>query len=135
MADLTMELDEDYDVMRVKIDGQLNILSEMLEGMKRRSNRFDLAIIARPDSAFDPKDQVILDQFIMNGGRVLWLVDPMLTNRDSLATSQMTMSVQFNKFNLEIGERLKWKAGGLYIGDVRRCLPKALRIRFLTVLE
>ena len=93
MADLTMELDEDYDVMRVKIDGQLNILSEMLEGMKRRSNRFDLAIIARPDSAFDPKDQVILDQFIMNGGRVLWLVDPMLTNRDSLATSQMTMSV------------------------------------------
>jgi hypothetical protein len=66
------------DVLRVEIDGQLNILSELLDGMNRRTNRFDLAIIAQPDSAFDAKDQVILDQFIMNGGRVLWLVDPML---------------------------------------------------------
>ena len=61
MADFTMELDDDYDVLRVEIDGQLNILSEVLDGMKRRTNRFDLAIVAAPDSAFDPKDQVILD--------------------------------------------------------------------------
>ena len=92
MADFTMELDDDYDVLRVEIDGQLNILSEVLDGMKRRTNRFDLAIVAAPDSAFDPKDQVILDQFIMNGGRVLWLIDPLLTNRDSLAANQMTMA-------------------------------------------
>lgn len=99
MADLTMELDFDYNVMRVRIDGQLNILSELLDGMNRRTNRFDLAIIAKPDSAFDPKDQVILDQFIMNGGRVLWLVDPMLVNRDSLSVNQMTMAVS-NELNI-----------------------------------
>lgn len=93
MADLTMDLDVDYSVLRVEIDGQLNILSELLDGMNRRTNRFDLAIIAQPDSAFDPKDQVILDQFIMNGGRVLWLVDPMLVNRDSLSMNAMTMAV------------------------------------------
>ena len=39
-------------------------------------NRFDLAIIAKPDSLFDPKDQLIIDQFVMNGGRVMWLLDP-----------------------------------------------------------
>jgi ABC-2 type transport system permease protein len=99
MADLTMELDFDYNVLRVRIDGQLNILSELLDGMNRRTNRFDLAIIAKPDSAFDPKDQVILDQFIMNGGRVLWLVDPMLVNRDSLSVNQMTMAVS-NELNI-----------------------------------
>jgi ABC-2 type transport system permease protein len=92
MADLTMELDEDYDVLRVKIDGQLNILSELLDGMKRRTNRFDLAIVAKPDSTFDSKDQVIIDQFIMNGGRVLWLIDPLFTDRDSLASRQTTMA-------------------------------------------
>ena len=92
MADFTMELDDDYDVLRVEIDGQLNILSELLDGMKRRTNRFDLAIVAAPDTAFDAKDQVILDQFIMNGGRVIWLIDPLLTNRDSLAANQMTMA-------------------------------------------
>lgn len=99
MADLTMGLDFDYSVLRVEIDGQLNILSELLEGTKRRTNRFDLAIIAKPNSAFDPKDQVILDQFIMNGGRVLWLVDPMLVNRDSLTLNQMTMAVS-NELNV-----------------------------------
>jgi ABC-2 type transport system permease protein len=92
MADLTMALDEDYDVMRVEIDGQLNILSELLDGMPRRSNRFDLVVIAGPDSAIDPKDQVIIDQFIMNGGRALWMIDPLLTNRDSLSQRQMTMA-------------------------------------------
>jgi gliding-associated putative ABC transporter substrate-binding component GldG len=92
MADFTMELDDDYDVLRVEIDGQLNILSELLDGMKRRTNRFDLAIVAAPDTTFDAKDQVILDQFIMNGGRALWLIDPLLTNRDSLAANQMTMA-------------------------------------------
>lgn len=91
-ADFVMDLEEDYDVLRVELGGQLNILSERLDGMANRTNRFDLAIIAKPDSAFDLKDQVILDQFIMNGGRVLWLIDPLKTDVDSLATHQMTMA-------------------------------------------
>ena len=56
-------------------------------------NRFDLAIIAKPDSLFDPKDQVIIDQFIMNGGRVMWLVDPIAIDLDSLARNSFTMGV------------------------------------------
>lgn len=93
IADFSMELEEDYDVFRVQIDGQLNILSERIDGMARRLNRFDLIVIAKPDSAFDPKDQVILDQFIMNGGKALWLVDPVALDLDSLAANQMTMGV------------------------------------------
>lgn len=93
MADFTMQLEEDYDVFRVQIDGQLNILSERIDGIARRVNRFDLAIVAKPDSAFDPKDQVILDQFIMNGGKVIWMIDPIALDLDSLAMNQMTMGV------------------------------------------
>ena len=92
-ADFVMDLEADYDVFDVEIDGQLNILSERIDGMTRRVNRFDLAIVAKPDSAFDPKDQVILDQFIMNGGKVMWLVDPIDVNLDSLAQNKMTMGV------------------------------------------
>lgn len=92
-ADFVMDLETDYDVFDVEIDGQLNILSERIEGMSRRVNRFDLAIIAKPDSAFDSKDQVIIDQFIMNGGRVMWLIDPLSIDMDSLALNQMTMGV------------------------------------------
>ena len=92
-ADFVMDLETDYDVFDVRIDGQLNMLSEKIDGMARRVNRFDLAIIAKPDSLFDPKDQVIIDQFIMNGGRVMWLVDPIAIDLDSLARNQFTMGV------------------------------------------
>ena len=92
-ADFVMDLETDYDVFDVRIDGQLNMLSEKIEGMARRVNRFDLAIIAKPDSLFDPKDQVIIDQFIMNGGRVMWLVDPIDIDLDSLARNSFTMGV------------------------------------------
>ena len=92
-ADFVMDLETDYDVFDVRIDGQLNMLSEKIEGMARRVNRFDLAIIAKPDSLFDPKDQIIIDQFIMNGGRVMWLVDPIAIDLDSLARNSFTMGV------------------------------------------
>lgn len=91
VADWTSALEEDCDVFRITIDEQLNRLSEKIDGMKYRLNRFDLAIIAKPDSAFSPKDQVILDQFIMNGGKLIWLIDPIATDLDSLAAQQFTM--------------------------------------------
>ncbi len=91
VADFVMDLESEYDVFRVRMNGQLNVLSERLEGMSYRTNRFDLAIVAKPDSIFDSKDQVILDQFIMNGGKVLWLIDPIQADMDSLASSQYTM--------------------------------------------
>ena len=52
----------------MELDGRLNVLSEK-EGMKYRSNRYDLLLVAKPDSMFSNKDKVILDQFLMNGGR------------------------------------------------------------------
>ncbi|MAI23631.1 MAG: gliding motility-associated ABC transporter substrate-binding protein GldG [Crocinitomicaceae bacterium] len=92
-ADFVMDLEADYDVFNVRIDGQLNMLSEKIEGMARRLNRFDLAIIAKPDSLFDPKDQLIIDQFVMNGGRVMWLLDPIAIDFDSLGQNGFTMGV------------------------------------------
>lgn len=92
-ADFTRSLELDYDVTRIELDGKLHVLSEKLEGMANRTNRFDLLIVAKPDSAFSNKDQLIIDQFVMNGGRVLWLVDPISTDLDSLAANQVTQGV------------------------------------------
>jgi ABC-2 type transport system permease protein len=41
-------------------------------------------IISQPDTSFTDKEKFVIDQFIMNGGKVLWLIDPVSTNRDSL---------------------------------------------------
>lgn len=38
-------------------------------------NDYKAVIIAKPMSAFPEKDKFVIDQYVMNGGRVLWLVD------------------------------------------------------------
>ena len=36
---------------------------------------YDLIVLADPKEAFTPEEKLVLDQFIMSGGRSLWLVD------------------------------------------------------------
>jgi len=93
MADFLTTLEESYAIDFVKLDEKVSALSDNLAGSNRRTNKFDALIIAKPDSLFSFKDRVIIDQFIMNGGKVLWMVDPILTDLDSLATQQQTMAV------------------------------------------
>jgi ABC-2 type transport system permease protein len=44
----------------------------------------DLLVIAQPDSEFTDREKYVIDQFIMQGGKTLWLIDPLSTNLDSL---------------------------------------------------
>ncbi len=44
----------------------------------------DLLVITQPDSIFPDRDLYVIDQYIMNGGKVVWLIDPVQTNTDSL---------------------------------------------------
>ena len=91
-ADLEASLKEYYDVERVALDQQVDALSEKPDGPGSRINKYDLLVVAKPDSAFSNKDKVIIDQFIMNGGRVLWLVDPIRTSLDSLRKNQFVLA-------------------------------------------
>ena len=45
---------------------------------------FDLAIIAKPTEAFSEQEKYILDQFMVQGGRTLWLIDQVQMELDSL---------------------------------------------------
>ena len=44
----------------------------------------DLAIIAKPTQKFTDKEKFVLDQFILNGGKTLWLIDNVQADQDSL---------------------------------------------------
>ncbi len=48
------------------------------------SNDLDMLIIAKPTQAFPIKHKFQIDQYIMNGGKVMWLVDKLDVNLDSL---------------------------------------------------
>ncbi len=45
---------------------------------------FDAIIITSPKSGFDEKVKFKIDQYVMNGGRVLWLIDRLNTSMDKL---------------------------------------------------
>lgn len=47
-------------------------------------NVFDLIISAKPIKRFSEKEKFVLDQYTMNGGKSLWLVDNVAIEKDSL---------------------------------------------------
>ncbi len=50
-------------------------------------------IVANPQSKFDERDKLILDQFIMKGGKVIWLIDPVKVSLDSLSEGMTTLAL------------------------------------------
>lgn len=46
--------------------------------------KYDLAIISKPTETFTDEEKQVLDQFIMNGGKTLWLIDQVAADMDSL---------------------------------------------------
>jgi gliding-associated putative ABC transporter substrate-binding component GldG len=82
-----------YKVDRVDIGGMVNSLSRNVAGEGRRVNRYDAIIVAKPTEEFSEQDKYIIDQFIMLGGKVIWLVDAMQVSMDSLLTSDATLAL------------------------------------------
>lgn len=50
----------------------------------------DILIIAGPGQPFPEKDKFFIDQFVMNGGKVVWLIDPVQVSLDSLSNGYLT---------------------------------------------
>lgn len=54
---------------------------------------YEVIIIARPTEAFTESEKFVIDQYIMNGGRVLWLVDAINASLDSLRNTMQTVGL------------------------------------------
>lgn len=88
-GDFMNSLTEYYNVSRVKMNNKLYALKGA-----------DAIVIAQPDSAFTEKEIFLIDQFIMHGGKALWLVEPVYINRDTLNTKGYTLGFK-NELNLD----------------------------------
>ncbi len=65
--------------------------------------KYDLTIIAKPTKAFSDNEKLILDQYIMNGGKTMWLLDYATAEMDSL---QQTGEAYFIARDLELTDLL-----------------------------
>jgi gliding-associated putative ABC transporter substrate-binding component GldG len=54
---------------------------------------YNAIIINRPYTTIKEEEKFKIDQYIMRGGRVLWVIDPLITPLDSLQTSDNLMTI------------------------------------------
>lgn len=93
VADLDRSLRAFYDTDRISLDSVIQVKPEDCA----------LMIIAKPTQTFSEKDKFKIDQYVMNGGRVLWLVDRLSASLDSM---QLTSRFVPSDYPLNIEDML-----------------------------
>lgn len=72
--------------------------------------QMDALLIAKPRKAFTDKEKVILDQYIMNGGKTLWMIDGVNAEMDTLYQQKKIMAYPYetnlNDFFFNYGVRI-----------------------------
>ena len=83
MAKFLMQVRESYHIGPFTLDSVAKNPIGSLEALEK----YDLAIIAKPTETFSDAEKQVLDQYIINGGKTLWLVDQVAVEMDSLYNS------------------------------------------------
>ena len=97
--DITQTLQQNYHVTRGEIDGKVDALIERHENAKGEVTtaiKYDAIVIAKPTEPFDERDKFLIDQYIMHGGKVLWLVEPVFATMDSLTSQESTIGIDLD---------------------------------------
>ncbi len=84
LADFLSTIREYYNIGAITLDEVAERPDKVLEQL----NTFDLALVAKPTEAFTEAEKYVLDQFILHGGKSLWLVDQVAIELDSLFNAQ-----------------------------------------------
>lgn len=90
--DAALGLSEMYDVGYLELKEQIFSLVDTIRGPL-----FDAIIVAKPTKQISEKNKYLIDQYIMHGGKVLWLLDYIDVNMDSLANSRTTTAMPLGR--------------------------------------
>ena len=80
IADFIKSVRDNYFIAPFTLDSVSKTPVQTLEHLKK----YDLAIIAKPTEAFSDEEKQVLDQYVVNGGKTIWLVDQVNMEIDSL---------------------------------------------------
>lgn len=109
-AHVEKELRQFYHTERVNIK-QPTDRGDTIESL-RALDGFDALVVAKPQREFSEKEKFVIDQFIMRGGKVAWLIDPVQVFEDSLRYSRtgetmgLSMPINIDEQIYHYGARL-----------------------------
>lgn len=99
LIDISTALSDYYNVRRGSINGKPGVL-----------DRFAAVIINKPVKSFSEDDKFVIDQYIMNGGNVLWLIDATTADSDSLmnapVSAVMPLDINLSDMLFNYGARI-----------------------------
>jgi len=100
-----------YNLAPFTLDSVAKNPYKTLEDIKK----YDLVFVAKPTEAFSEAEKLVLDQYVMNGGRMLWSLDGVNAELDSLYNSSgqmlsipedLNLADFFFKYGLRINSNL-----------------------------
>ena len=101
-----------FNIKEFEIDS--NTLQADISSQVKKLTSYKAIIIAKPTIAFNMLDKFIIDQYIMNGGKILWLIDGAKASMDSLqqnksfiaTNNDLKLSDQLFKYGIRINANL-----------------------------
>jgi gliding-associated putative ABC transporter substrate-binding component GldG len=107
IAKFLLQTKESYHIGPFTLDSVAKQPINTLEALKN----YDLAIIAKPTEAFSESEKQVLDQYIVSGGKTIWLIDQVVAEMDSLysptgSALAFTRDLNLNDFFFKYGVRI-----------------------------
>lgn len=100
---------------------------------------YDMIVEAKPTQPFDEEEKFVLDQYMMNGGKALWLLESVAAEKDSLFTSPHQNMLAFprdlnlNDFFFKYGVRIMPSLiNDLHADDIVLATGKGKQTQFQT---
>ncbi|MCA0959898.1 gliding motility-associated ABC transporter substrate-binding protein GldG [Muricauda ruestringensis] len=80
IADYLTTIRDYYNIAAITLDSVASDPQSVLNQLKE----FDLAVIAKPTQAFSDQEKYVLDQYMVNGGKSIWMIDQVSMEMDSV---------------------------------------------------
>jgi len=68
----------------------------LIDTLTKKLNSFDAVVIARPRDRFSEQEKFYIDQYVMNGGKIIWLIDPLIASLDSIAKYRTIVTADYD---------------------------------------
>ncbi|WP_273566626.1 gliding motility-associated ABC transporter substrate-binding protein GldG [Maribacter halichondriae] len=107
LADFLTTIRDYYNIGAITLDSVSTNPKKTLEQLKG----YDLALIAKPTDAFTDAEKYIMDQYMVNGGKSVWLIDQVNMELDSLFNESgramaLPRDLNLNDFLFRYGVRI-----------------------------
>lgn len=96
-ADFLKQVRENYFIAPFTLDSVATNIQKASEHL----NTYDLAVMVKPKEKFSDAEKLVLDQYIMNGGKMIWLVEATAIEMDSLYRAGNQTFAMPQELNLE----------------------------------